>query len=198
MNSTNNRLTVSLPRQQQGAVLAVTMIMLMTMTVIGISALSNTRMQETMASNVQEKTRVMQAADSGVLDAWMGTEMKSYNENVNKFDCDKYANKQKYAYSDLYPDADQAGITDDPFGVIGTAQYKKIGRANSQGVRGSQDGINGSQTPQVFFVWRSRAETNATRSKGSVYMGIRVDGADPGANLTETGNTGNDFAIDPC
>jgi len=54
------------PKHQQGAVLAISLIMLLVMTLIGVSAMQNTVMEEKMAGNMGNSTRSMQAAETAL------------------------------------------------------------------------------------------------------------------------------------
>lgn len=51
---------------QSGAVLVVALILLLVLTILGVSSMTNTSLEERMAANSQERARAMQAADSGV------------------------------------------------------------------------------------------------------------------------------------
>jgi len=54
------------PVQQQGAVLITALIMLVILTLLGLSSISTTTMEERMAANTQEITRAFQAASTGI------------------------------------------------------------------------------------------------------------------------------------
>jgi len=69
MNSAQ-QLTNSSPYQRQcGAVLFVSLIILLLMTIIGVSAMQNTTMQEKMAGNLRDANLAFQAAESALRDA---------------------------------------------------------------------------------------------------------------------------------
>jgi hypothetical protein len=53
-------------QSQSGAVLVVALILLLVLTILGVSSMTNTSLEERMAANSQERARAMQAADSGV------------------------------------------------------------------------------------------------------------------------------------
>jgi Tfp pilus assembly protein PilX len=57
-------------KSQSGAVLVVALILLLVLTILGVSSMTNTSLEERMAANSQERTRAMQAADSGVNSAF--------------------------------------------------------------------------------------------------------------------------------
>lgn len=54
------------PRPQQGAVLIIALIMLLAMTLIGVTGLSSTTMQERMAGNLREVNIAFQAAEAAL------------------------------------------------------------------------------------------------------------------------------------
>ena len=54
---------------QQGAVLIVAMIMLVILTLLGVSGMNTTRLEERMAANTQEHYRAFQNAESGLSEA---------------------------------------------------------------------------------------------------------------------------------
>ena len=56
-------------KQQQGAVLVVSLIMLLVMTLIGISSMRTTVLEEKMASNYRDSNIAFQAAEAALLDA---------------------------------------------------------------------------------------------------------------------------------
>lgn len=56
----------SLKRQQKGAVLVVALVILLVMTMIGISSMSDSTLQERMAGNSQQKDLSMNAADTAL------------------------------------------------------------------------------------------------------------------------------------
>lgn len=58
-----------LPRSQQGAVLVVAMIFLITLTLLAVSSMNTTSLEEKMASNLQESSRAFNAAETGLSQA---------------------------------------------------------------------------------------------------------------------------------
>lgn len=54
------------PRRQRGAALITAMVILLIMTIIGITAISTTALEQKMAVNMQETNRAFQAAESGL------------------------------------------------------------------------------------------------------------------------------------
>ncbi|MFV3306618.1 PilX N-terminal domain-containing pilus assembly protein [Pseudomonas sp. NY15181] len=54
------------PRAQQGAVLVVALIMLLLLTIIGISSMRSTTLQERMAGNLRDESHALQAAEAAI------------------------------------------------------------------------------------------------------------------------------------
>jgi len=65
-------------RGQQGAVLLVSLMILLIMTVIGIAAMGTTTMEEKMAGNNQQRQQAFQAAETALRDAeaWLATNVQ--------------------------------------------------------------------------------------------------------------------------
>lgn len=183
MASTELKQLRTLPKAQEGAVLAVSLIMLMTLTIIGVAALSNTRMQETMAGNLQEQVRAFQASDGGAQRAWY--EFLVYDTSVNNFTCDDTSIENSVDYSFYSQEAAMNMIE-------GDAAYKYIGTGTS-GVQ--KDKINDGTSPEYFFVWRSRAKAPTSKASSSVYLGVKKTGAATGG-MYETGPNAEDN--NPC
>ena len=55
-----------LPARQQGAVLVVSLVMLVVLTLLGVSVMNMTQLQERMAGNQQEDTQAFQSAETGL------------------------------------------------------------------------------------------------------------------------------------
>ncbi len=62
----NARLNTAPRKKQQGAVLAISLIMLLVMTLVGVAAMQNTVMEEKMAGNMGNAARSLQAAESAL------------------------------------------------------------------------------------------------------------------------------------
>lgn len=71
-NTTHPRetLTRSSERLQRGAVLVVSMILLLVMTLIGVTGMNTTSLEEKMAANTQEVNRAFQAAETALAQAF--------------------------------------------------------------------------------------------------------------------------------
>lgn len=55
-----------LPNRENGAVLIISMVILLVLTLIGVAGLTNTALEEKMSSNTQEVHRAFQAAETGI------------------------------------------------------------------------------------------------------------------------------------
>ena len=60
------KLAHAMPKQQQGAVLMISLILLLVMTVLGLSTMNTSVMQEKMAANSQNVNKTFQAAESAI------------------------------------------------------------------------------------------------------------------------------------
>ena len=64
-----NRISVGDSRQG-GAVLIIALVLLVTLTLLGVAAMNTSQLQEKMAANSQESTRAFQAAETGISEAY--------------------------------------------------------------------------------------------------------------------------------
>jgi type IV pilus assembly protein PilX len=69
--------TVPMQPRQKGAALVIALIMLLVMTVLGITAMQVTRMEERMAGNSRDVNLAFQAAEAGLRDAELRVETNS-------------------------------------------------------------------------------------------------------------------------
>ena len=58
-------------RRQSGAVLIVAMVILVVLTLLGVTAMNTTSLQERIAANIQEKVHAFQAAETGLNQAFI-------------------------------------------------------------------------------------------------------------------------------
>jgi type II secretory pathway pseudopilin PulG len=63
-------LNTNQPARQSGAVLIVAMILLVVLTMLGVTAMNTTSLEERMASNTQEQVRAFQAAETALSEAF--------------------------------------------------------------------------------------------------------------------------------
>jgi len=77
MKSNNLKMKISPARQsQQGAVLFISLMILLVLTLIGISSLNGSLMEEKMAANAQTSTTVFQAAESAIKTTFYAESLK--------------------------------------------------------------------------------------------------------------------------
>ena len=58
-----------LPHHQHGMALIMALVILMILTILGVTAMTTSSLEEKMSGNIQEQTRAFQAAESGVSEA---------------------------------------------------------------------------------------------------------------------------------
>jgi type IV pilus assembly protein PilX len=63
------------PRRQQGVVMAIALIMLLMLTIIGVTSMSSGNLQEVMARNMLDRNYAFQAGESGLRDAEIDVEI---------------------------------------------------------------------------------------------------------------------------
>jgi type IV pilus assembly protein PilX len=73
--------------RQRGAILIVSMLMLLVMTLIGVTAISTTTLEEKMAGNARQRQLAFQAADSALreAEAWLSTNIKTVSQFETAF-----------------------------------------------------------------------------------------------------------------
>jgi type IV pilus assembly protein PilX len=64
--STHMQTKILFPRRQRGVALVVALVMLLLMTILGVTALRTTTLQERMAGNVRDSNLALQAAEAGL------------------------------------------------------------------------------------------------------------------------------------
>ena len=80
-----------IPPRQQGVALVMAMVFLLILTLIGVSALSSTSLQEKMAGNSQNKHAAFQAAESALIEGealvqgWTSSTEPDFTQNVGGF-----------------------------------------------------------------------------------------------------------------
>ncbi len=72
----------NLPRRQQGVVLVVALILLVVLTLLGVTSLNTTTLQEKMSNNIQEVNRAFQAGESGLDNAFANPDAFDLNAPV--------------------------------------------------------------------------------------------------------------------
>jgi type IV pilus assembly protein PilX len=73
--------------RQRGAILIVSMLMLLVMTLIGVTAVSTTTLEEKMAGNARQRQLAFQAADSALreAEAWLNTNIMTVSQFETTF-----------------------------------------------------------------------------------------------------------------
>lgn len=76
--SVRQSLTAFTPSRQKGAVLVMALVILVVLTILGVTVMNTTSLGEKMAGNLQEATRAFQASESGVEHSFQdGTKLAS-------------------------------------------------------------------------------------------------------------------------
>ena len=101
-------------QRERGAVLIVSMIFLIIMTLLAVTGMTTTSLEEKMASNSQESTRAFQAAETGLA--------KALDDNLNTYDLSGTFSEPSalmFTDSDLVIDYHTERLADGgvPFGV---------------------------------------------------------------------------------
>jgi len=87
-----------LVRKQRGVALAVSLLLLVAMTIIGVSTLTGTRLNEQVTSNAQQKAITFEAAESAISSVWNAADMMAA---VEKFPLTPYDNPAVVDRDDL-------------------------------------------------------------------------------------------------
>ena len=66
MKDMSNKQAISIPTSQSGAVLFTALVLMVLMTLLAVTMMGNTSMDEKMAQNSQDKNRAFQAAETGI------------------------------------------------------------------------------------------------------------------------------------
>ncbi len=128
------------PRRQRGAVLIVSMIMLIVLTLLGLATMNTTQLGEKMAANSQQMTHAFQAAETALSqafnnsDAWEGAFGSTYEEARATFagstDGAEYA-------------ADFMGWTPPPLGTLYSSTTFQAGHFNFRSTGSTTDPVTG-------------------------------------------------------
>jgi type IV pilus assembly protein PilX len=86
-------------KQQKGAALILSLLILLVMTLIGVTAMQTTTMEERMAGNMNDQSHAMQAAEAAIYAA--ETELEGY-VNTNDFNTTGYLRTQGNSPSDPF------------------------------------------------------------------------------------------------
>jgi len=95
-------------RRQCGAVLITSLIILLVLTVIGVSAMSTSSLQERMAGNLRDQTMALQAAETGLkgaentIDGWIYQPLATPTATNNVWTANAYSVIDTTAYNDSW------------------------------------------------------------------------------------------------
>ena len=124
--------------KQQGAVLIVSLLVLLVLTLIGISALNGSLMEEKMASNAQTSTTVFQAAESAIrntyyaesVDPAMAVDHAQSGNTANCTDCGVTSNTTM-----VYPEnATKTPLYNSSSGKFVARGIEIVGNASMRGI----------------------------------------------------------------
>lgn len=132
-------------RKQQGAVLIVSLLVLLVLTLIGVSSLDGSIMEEKMASNAQVSTTTFQAAESAIREKYYEESTAPamavvHAQNGNTADCDncgvtsssEMVYPEQIAKAPLY-NSSAGTFVAHGIEIIGTATHRGIEERNAQG-----------------------------------------------------------------
>ncbi len=141
---------------QHGAVLVISLLILLVLTLVGISSLDGSIMQEKMASNSQIATATFQTAESSIREAYYTERANPFGAVGNDRDNDSPVNRNhtvtidgvitaitstsQHKYNPEAPGAAMENSSDSifearSFEIVGTAQVGAIRNVNTQGYR---------------------------------------------------------------
>ena len=95
----SNAMQITVAKKQQGVALAISLLLLVAMTIIGVSTLTGTRLNEQVTSNAQQKAITFEAAESAISTVWDAEEMM---DAVEQFPNTPYHNPIAIERQDLY------------------------------------------------------------------------------------------------
>ncbi|MEE9333251.1 MAG: pilus assembly PilX N-terminal domain-containing protein [Granulosicoccaceae bacterium] len=94
-----NAIRVAHAKKQRGVALAISLLLLVAMTIIGVSTLTGTRLNEQITSNAQQKAITFEAAESAISTVWAADEMM---DAVEQFPDTPYHDPAEIKRDDLY------------------------------------------------------------------------------------------------
>jgi len=148
----------SLKRHQKGAALAVSMVILIVLTIMGLTSISVTKTELTMAGNLRESGLTFQAAEAGLKFAEQqvadNPSKTTYDDSVGLYSPGKedpqYLEQTTWEQMALEADAGLVNVVDQPKYII-----KYLGdRAQNQGALPNIAGYGGSQPGAVVSNFR--------------------------------------------
>ncbi len=114
----SNALQMAHAKKQQGVALAISLLLLVAMTILGVSTLSGTRLNEQITSNAQQKAITFEAAESAISTVWNASAMMNA---VEQFPETPYNNPVEVERTDLSPQ-----LSDNYDQIVGTKKVVDI------------------------------------------------------------------------
>lgn len=161
----------SLPARQHGAVMVVSLMMLVVMTLIGVTAMRSTILEEKMSGNTRDSMLALQAAETTLLDAedylantinalavaFDGTQVGLYQEGTNPDLTNDATWVNSIAYRGAYPGvssqprfiieyAGQVGVAEDDITISDYGELSTLGtpfafRVTARGTGGTDNAV---------------------------------------------------------
>lgn len=134
----------TLLRTQQGAALMISLVMLLVLTVLGVSALNTTTLEERMAMNSQEISRALQAAESALSSAFglkvLPGDKEEYESNTGALEAGNFAAGANYTTSFVERTEPGRSANGKPFGTANQySHYKNAATGMSQAEAAADD-----------------------------------------------------------
>ena len=163
MNAVSGSRRLQTPARQRGVVLAIALIFMVVLTLLGLTTMGNSMLEERMAGNLQAKTQAFQAAETGVARLLSGGEFGTSDSCTGSGDFISQ-------------------------GDVGTGASAKTCPDFLQALRPGRERTAQGQESIMFnhFDIHSVGETQSL-ARNSVAQGIRVLGPTEEGVLTETG-----------
>lgn len=162
-----------IPSRQQGAVLAVALIFLLILTLLGVSSMKSTLLEEKMAGNMRDQSLAFQAAEAALRDGEAFIETLA---STGGFKCTEKTNSSATSFPNCSNDGQFATGTNlhdileqDPWSA-------------SNGYRTTSSTINGVSTQPRYFIIHNADLTD--EAKTSLNLGPGYGGIGAGKDIT--------------
>lgn len=160
----SNAMQVAHVKKQQGVALAISLLLLVAMTILGVSTLTGTRLNEQITSNSQQKAITFEAAESAISTVSDASQMM---DAVEQFPVTPYNNPTKIERVDLDPqlssDYDQVNGTKTTVDVAAEVSIKYCGE--SVLTEGSSLSADESKLQMVGLLFDINGEASVDNSK---------------------------------
>jgi len=151
---------ISIPRTtrngQRGMALVFALIVLLILTILGVSALRTSSLEQLMSGNTQEQTRAFEAADSGLSRA-----LNDIKTSTTSVDPTSFANNTQYTYQ-----VSSTGERSTTTATAKTPTLTQIGPA----VRSSTP--SGSNVCVAYYDQKVTGATNVTLAQENLHQGL--------------------------